>query len=316
MAISVHNFHKSYGHVEAVKGISFEVADGSFFALLGVNGAGKSTTINCLTTLLHPTSGDIEIAGYKLGRDNAQIRNHIGVVFQSPLLDPLLTVRENLAVRGQLHHMPAHRQARRIAQLSDLLNLDSFLNRRYGKLSGGQKRRADIARALLHEPEVLFLDEPTAGLDPQSREQVWDAIIDVRRHAGMTVLLTTHYMEETERADSVCIINEGDVIAEGTPSSLRKLYSSSQLTLQTKRPYLLLRRLRYLHAEATVPEPSQPTILNVRVNSISEAKALLDQLWMDIDDFEYRHGSMNDVFLNLTEHRLPGIDSLGERSMA
>jgi len=308
VAISVRDFHKSYGDVEAVKGISFDVPDGSFFALLGINGAGKSTTINCLTTLLRPTSGEIEIVGYRLGHDNAQIRDHIGVVFQSPLLDPLLTVKENLAIRANLHHLSTFQEKKRIDELTDLLNLGSFLNRRYGKLSGGQKRRADIARALLHEPDVIFLDEPTSGLDPASREQVWRAILDVRRHSGTTVLLTTHYMEETERADSVCIIDAGLVIAEGTPSALRGQYSSSELTLQTGRPYLVRRRLHALHFDMVLPEPSDPGMLTVHVHSPSEAKKLLDSLWADIEDFEFRHGSMNDVFLNLTEHRFAEDD--------
>ena len=303
MAISVRDFHKSYGDVEAVKGISFEVPDGCFFALLGINGAGKSTTINCLTTLLRPTSGEIEIAGYTLGHDNAQIRNHIGVVFQSPLLDPLLTVRENLALRANLHHLTPSKEKQRIGELVDLLNLSPFIDRRYGKLSGGQKRRADIARALLHEPDIIFLDEPTSGLDPASREQVWHAILDVRRHSGTTVLLTTHYMEETERADSVCILDAGTVIAEGTPSGLRAEHSTSQLSFHTGRPYLVRRRLHALHFDMVVPEPSDPDLLMVHVHSPGEAKKLLDALWVDIEDFEFRHGSMNDVFLSLTEHR-------------
>ena len=308
MAIHVRDFHKSYGDVEAVKGISFDVPDGSFFALLGVNGAGKSTTINCLTTLLHPTSGEIEIAGYRLGHDNAEIRDHIGVVFQSPLLDPLLTVRENLAIRANLHHLSPAKEKARINELSDLLNLGAFINRRYGKLSGGQKRRADIARALLHEPDVVFLDEPTSGLDPASREQVWHAILDVRRHSGTTVLLTTHYMEETERADSVCIIDSGLVIAEGTPTALRAQYSSSQLAVHTVRPYLVRRRLHTLHFDQVVPEPGDPGLLTVHVHSPGEAMDLLEVLWRDIEDFEFRHGSMNDVFLSLTEHRFAEDD--------
>jgi len=302
MAIQVRDFHKSYGTMEAVKGISFDVPDGCFFALLGVNGAGKSTTINCLTTLLQPTSGEIEIAGYKLGRDNAQIRNHIGVVFQSPLLDPLLTIRENLAVRAHLHHMTPDKEKQRIDELTDLLNLSVFINRQYGRLSGGQKRRADIARALLHEPDVVFLDEPTSGLDPASREQVWHAILDVRRHSGTTVLLTTHYMEETERTDSVCIIDSGTVIAEGTPTSLREKYSSSELVFHTIRPYLVRRRLHALHVSTVLSEPTDAETLTVRVRSPLEAKKLLDAIWGDIEDFEFRHGSMNDVFLSLTHH--------------
>jgi len=303
MSISVRDFHKSYGNFEAVKGINFDVADGSFFALLGVNGAGKSTTINCLTTLLRPTSGNIEIAGFRLGHDNAEIRNHIGVVFQSPLLDLRLTVRENLGLRGRLHHMRPYHQRRRIAELSELLDLSPFLDQRYGKLSGGQKRRADIARALLHEPEVLFLDEPTSGLDPQNREQVWHAILDVRKHTGMTVLLTTHYMEETERADLVCIIDQGDVIAEGTPSQLREAHSSAELALRSNRPYLLRRWLTAMQADISFFPRTADDPLRLHVHSPDDAKQLLDVLWEDIEDFEFRHGSMNDVFLNLTTQR-------------
>ncbi|MDR0285225.1 MAG: alpha/beta fold hydrolase [Propionibacteriaceae bacterium] len=304
VAIRVQGLTMAYGRLQAVKGISFEVARGSFFAFLGVHGAGKSTTINCQTTLLRPTGGTAEVAGLTLGRHNGAIRHHIGVVFQGALLDPRLTVRENLRLRGRLHRLDRAGLEVRIAELVELLEMGSFANRQYRFLSGGQKRRADIARALIHRPDVLFLDEPTAGLDPHSREQVWNAIADVRNHEGMTVFLTTHYMAETERADMVCIIDEGSVIAQGTPAQLRADYSRSELSLRLKDEATGIPRLTDVCPDVELSPsrvPGEP--LRVPIGSADEVKWLLPYLWDQIADFEYRHGSMDDVFLNLTGHR-------------
>ncbi|MGI8484799.1 MAG: ABC transporter ATP-binding protein [Thermomicrobiales bacterium] len=234
-AIRVDHLVKRYGSVTAVNDISFEVATGSLFAFLGANGAGKSTTINCLNTRLRADGGELEVSGHRAGKDDDAIRRTIGVVFQNALLDPLLTVRENLLVRGQFYGITKGGKAR-VNELASLVNLTSFLDRRYGKLSGGQKRRADIARALIHAPSLLFLDEPTAGLDPASRETVWTAIANLRQESGLTVFLTTHYMEETERADNVCVIDTGKIVAQGTPTELRAKYAHDELSLTLQRP--------------------------------------------------------------------------------
>ncbi|MDR0416891.1 MAG: ABC transporter ATP-binding protein [Propionibacteriaceae bacterium] len=309
MVISVRNLHKSYGSVRAVRGIDFDVVKGEFFGFLGVNGAGKSTTINCLTTLLRADSGEVEIAGYRLGRDDEAIRNSIGVVFQPPLLDPLLTVQESLALRSHFHGQTRAAFTRRLGELTELLNLGDILKRRYGKLSGGQRRRSDIARALLHRPDILFLDEPTAGLDPHGRAQVWKAITDVRDSQGMTVFLTTHYMAETEQADAVCIIHDGLIVAQGTPADLRRDHSVARLTVRLWRRAVARRRLAEVGREWPDDfSPSEP--LTLSVSSSSEAKALLDALGDEVMDFEFRHGSMDDVFLAVTQHEPSAMEVL------
>jgi len=304
MAIRVRDLRMSYGPVQAVKGINFDVQAGSFFAFLGANGAGKSTTINCLTTLLRPTSGDVTVAGYALGKHNDEIRGSIGVVFQSSVLDQRLSVRENLALRAKFHRIDKRRTAVRTRELVDLLGLEHFIDREYRKLSGGQKRRSDIARALIHRPSIIFLDEPTAGLDPNGREQVWNVIADVRDHEGMTVFLTTHYMEETERADDVCIIDEGNIVAQGTPANLRHEFSNSELTLRLRyeREAMQLIAENFPDISLNLPRlPGDP--VRLPINTTSQVMALMPVVWDYIDDFEFRHGSMDDVFLTLTGQR-------------
>ncbi|MCL2470926.1 MAG: ABC transporter ATP-binding protein [Propionibacteriaceae bacterium] len=304
MAIQIRDLRKSYGHVQAVKGISLDVPEGDFFAFLGVNGAGKSTTISCLTTLLHPTSGKARVAGHVLGKDNDAIRRSIGVVFQAALLDPRLSVRENLSLRARLHKIPRQQSTARIDELVGLLGMKSFMDRQYRNLSGGQKRRADIARALIHNPSILFLDEPTAGLDPYGREQVWTAINNVRNHEGMTVFLTTHYMEETERSDMVCVIDKGQIIVQGTPAELRREYSHSELHIHLIDEQEGMGRLLRLFPDGNLDVPVLPTDpWRLPVYSTDHVKWLLPHLWDQVSDFEYRHGSMDDVFLEVTGHR-------------
>ena len=311
--IEVEGLEMSYGPVKAVKGISFTVEAGCFFAFLGANGAGKSSTINCLTTLLRPTGGTAVVAGHRLGKADAAIRNSIGVVFQASLLDPRLTVRENLALRARLHHIDPAVTAGRIEELAGLLGITSFIDRRYKTLSGGQRRRADIARALIHRPVILFLDEPTAGLDPMAREAVWQAIADVGRHEGTTIFLTTHYMAETERADMVYIIDEGRILAHGTPTALRSQYSTAELSLRLTDEDAAVRQLTlaFPHLTPTANRlPGDPLRLPVR--STEEFKRVLPYVWGSIEEIEYRRGSMEDVFLNLTGHRGERPDEPGD----
>lgn len=297
MAIDVKNLKKSYGTFEAVRDLSFEVPTGSLFAFLGANGAGKSTTIGCITTILRPTSGTIRVQGRDVVDDPNGVREVIGAVFQQSLLDPLLTVRENLATRAGFYGLRRRETTERIEELSELVGLGDFLDRRYGVLSGGQKRRADIARAIVHRPSVVFLDEPTAGLDPQSREQIWSAIGQLRETRATTVFLTTHYMEETERADQVCIIARGEIVAEGTPAQLRSSFSRSVLTVRATDvgSFLAQCDARGLDAEHV------GDVVRVAVDDIEQAKAIL--LDTEISDFEFRHGTMDDVFLNVTGGR-------------
>jgi len=275
--VSVRGLTKRYRETLAVDDVSFDVPAGSVFAFLGTNGAGKSTTIGCLTTVLPFEAGELAVAGRDVLRDGDAVRRSIGVVFQDSVLDGALTVRENLATRARPYATTAAQIRDRIEVLSTLVELDEFIDRRYGRLSGGQRRRVDIARALVHDPVILFLDEPTTGLDPASRALVWRTIHELRERTGLTVFLTTHYMEETEEADRVCIIDHGRVIADGTPAELRAKHSSSVLTLTTA---------------AGVEERT--------VADAAEAKRILWELGDAVTDFEFRHGRMDDVFLALT----------------
>ncbi|MEN2740678.1 ABC transporter ATP-binding protein [Microbacterium sp. X-17] len=294
MSVEVRHLRKDYGSLTAVKDLSFTVPSGSLFAFLGSNGAGKSTTIGCITTTLMPTSGEIRVDGHDVVKDAHAVRGVIGAVFQTSLLDPLLTVRENLAVRAGFYGLRRREAAARVGTLAELVGLGSFLDRRYGRLSGGQKRRADIARALMHDPSVVFLDEPTAGLDPQSREHIWTAIEQLRTTRGATVFLTTHYLEETERASSVCIIEKGEIVAEGTPAELRATYSSSVLTVRSSQPAVVVEECRRRGLDPTVDTDG----IRIPVPSSSVARELLALL--PVNDFEFRHGTMDDVFLAVT----------------
>jgi multidrug/hemolysin transport system ATP-binding protein len=296
MAIEVTGLTKRYREKVAVDDISFAVADGGVFAFVGTNGAGKSTTIGCLTTVLPFDSGKVRVRGHDVRRNGERVREVIGVVFQDSLLDSALTVRENLRLRGRLSRVARTSLDAKIAQLSDLIGLEEFLDRRYGKLSGGQRRRVDIARALLHEPEVLFLDEPTAGLDPASRSLVWSTLHELSARGDLTIFLTTHYLEETEEAARVCIIDDGRIIADDTPASLRARHSRSVLTVTTDDPDGLIAAARATGAD---PARSGPSVV-IGVADADVARRLLRAHGDHVRDFEFRHGRMDDVFLALT----------------
>lgn len=284
--LRVRDLVQVFGGTTAVDGLSFEVRRGEIFAFLGENGAGKTTTISCITGTLRPTSGEILIEG-------GGAAEQIGVVFQQSVLDPLLSARENLWSRGQLY--PGVNRAR-VEEVIGRIGIGDFADRRYGVLSGGQKRRTDIARALLHDPELLILDEPTAGLDPRSRRQVWDTINRLREESGLSVLLTTHYMEETELADSVLIIDHGREVARGTPMGLRARHTRTRLILRGADPEALLRQLPGRHALIDGDR------LTLDVDSGLEAARLA--LSLDgVTDVEIHHGSMDEVFLAVTGAR-------------
>ncbi len=293
--ISVRDLVKTYGDVRAVDGVSFDVAAGGTFAFLGTNGAGKSTTISCITTLKSPTSGEIRVAGMLVGQQDLDIRRAIGVVFQESLLDPILTVRENLALRARFYGVDGKAAAERISSLSELLDLEEFLTRPYKSLSGGQKRRADIARALIHEPRILFLDEPTTGLDPDSRDRVWSTIMDLQKRLRLTVFLTTHYMEEAERADRIAIIDHGRIVTAGTPTELRAAHARDELRVTLRDP----RRFDERFGPRATRNGDER---RVAVESSREAMQVLRDFEAEVTDFEFRHGTMDDVFLNITRN--------------
>lgn len=297
--IEVNRLIKNYKEVQAVRDISFSVEEGSFFAFLGVNGAGKSTTINILCTVLQKTSGQVSVGGFDLDRDADKIKDLIGIVFQGSVLDKQLTVRENLVSRAAYYGLSRDEVRRRIDELSDAFALKDILSRRYERLSGGQKRRVDIARALLNRPKILFLDEPTTGLDPMTRVMVWDVIHKLRRETGLTVFLTTHYMEETALCDKVVVIDAGKIAAIGTPHALKQQYAGSRLlwyTPQSEQADALL------HGEG-LSFSYHLDCYRVALQDSAQAAQLLRR-HDAVRDFEFIKGNMDDVFLNVTGKRL------------
>lgn len=298
-SIEVLDLSKKYGSFEAVKHISFNVKEGSLFAFLGTNGAGKSTTIDILCTLHTKTAGTVTINEHVLGdrKQNHQIRKDIGVVFQQNLLDDRLTVYENIQHRGSFYGLTRKQLKENYAFVSQYLHLDDIAHRKYGKLSGGQKRRADIARALIHKPTILFLDEPTTGLDPKTRVFVWDAIKKLQQDTNMTVFLTTHYMEEATFADKIVVIKAGEIVAQGTPIELKEQYAYDHLTLQFHEGEDGAAYLR----EQSIPFLEKNNIYSIRVNSSLEALDILKKIESHLHSFEVRKGSLDDVFLRINE---------------
>ncbi len=300
--IEVKNLVKRYGSLTAVDGISFTVEQGALFAFLGPNGAGKSTTINVICTTLSKTEGEIIINGHKLGRQDDDIRRSIGVVFQHSVLDDLLTVRENLEVRASFYGVKGAALKKRVEYLTDVVGLGDFIDRRYGKLSGGQRRRTDVARALVNTPKILFLDEPTTGLDPQTRLKVWNSLYEMQRKEKMTVFLTTHYMEEAATADDVAIIDHGKIVAQGTPSALKDQYSSDCLILVPKDMVGMTARLSQDNLQHTVKNDT----IAIPVKDSLEALAILKRFEPLVASFEVVKGNMDTVFMNVTGHQIRG----------
>lgn len=294
-AITVNGLVKKYKEHLAVDNISFDVKEGEFFAFLGENGAGKSTTIHMLCTLLEKSGGNVKIFDYELGKEDNEIRNTIGIVFQNSVLDNKLTVKENLLTRGAYYGLSKKQIQERLSPFMDSFELKEIWNRKYEKLSGGQRRRVDIVRALLNNPKILFLDEPTTGLDPKSRKVVWDYIERLRREKHMTIFLTTHYMEETRDADNVVILDKGHIVAVGTPAELKSRYASSKLVWyveNTEEARMLINGTDYSY---------DADHFNVKIDSIKEG--ISEFLYKNRDvvtDYEIIKGTMDNVFLNLT----------------
>lgn len=231
--IEVNRVSKYYGKMKAVSEISFNVLQGQISAFLGPNGAGKSTTMSMLSSLIVPTSGGITIEGYSMEKQREQIKRVIGVVFQEDVLDHELTVYENLYFRGNLYYANGRLTSKRIEEVISLLSIEKLRSKRYGVLSGGQKRICQIARALMSNPKLLLLDEPTIGLDPIARKQVWEALLKLNQRLGMTIFFSTHYMEETEHADHICMISQGHILVCGKKDwVLREYKKQGTLTIQ------------------------------------------------------------------------------------
>lgn len=283
MLVETKNLTKVYGDKVAVNGLDIQIERGSFTAILGPNGAGKSTTIQMLIGLLQPTSGQITYAE----------QTKLGVVFQNSVLDANLTVVENLRIRAKQYKQVENGK---IEQLIEQLGLTSFAKQRYGTLSGGQKRRVDIARALLNSPDLLFLDEPTTGLDIQTRESIWKLLKDLQQKENMTVVLTTHYLNEADDADKIYIVDHGQVIAQGSADQIKERYARNVLRILTQ------------HSEglkAALPtscewEQAKENEFFFYPETTKEALALLSQIGPYIEQFEFQPGTMDDAFMALT----------------
>lgn len=296
-AIEVKNLIKVYGNDgqnrhTAVDGISFDVEEGALFAFLGENGAGKSTTINILSTILEKTGGEAYVLGHRLGDEDDVIRDNLGIVFQNSVLDDKLTVKENLLTRGAYYGYSKKEIMKRIEVFEDSFKLREIWNKKYEQLSGGQRRRVDIIRALINRPKILFLDEPTTGLDPMSRKIVWDYINYLRHEEKLTIFLTTHYMEETRDADKVVIMDKGRIVAEGSPAELKSRYSKTRLVWYTEES-----------SSAEEMLAGREYVYDADHYSIFFENGLTDFLFENrniIEDYEVIKGSMDDVFLNLT----------------
>ena len=296
--IEISNLYKSFNDVKAVQDISFSVKAGELFAFLGVNGAGKSTTINIMCGQLSKDSGSIIIDGKNIDKDLPKIKSELGVVFQGSALDSALSVYDNLQSRAALYGITGEAFKARLSELSSLLDFEGFINRPLGKLSGGQRRRIDIARALLHNPKILILDEPTTGLDPQTRKLLWSVITNLRKDKGMTVFLTTHYMEEAADADYIVILDSGRISAQGTPLELKNRYTGDFITIYNAKESDILalgmeyEKLRDAY-KLSVPSTSAATELIINHPDL-------------FTDYEITKGKMDDVFLAVTGKKLEG----------
>lgn len=298
--IEVSGLTKKYGSLTAVDDISFTVEEGQLFAFLGPNGAGKSTTINVICTLLSKTAGEVTVDGHIVGREDNAVRHSIGIVFQDNVLDDLLTVKENLLTRGALYGTEGNALKNRLKKVGGIMGVTELFDRPFGKLSGGQKRRCEIARALMSDPKILFLDEPTTGLDPQTRLNVWNTVRALQKEHNMTVFLTTHYMEEAADADMVAIIDGGKIAAKGTPNELKESYSTDTLRLAPSdmaaaEEFCKSRKLRY--------EPVAD-MLYISVEDSLHGYRLLKELEDGFTAFEMVRGNMDDVFVGITGHRI------------
>lgn len=298
--ISIEHLHKAFGDVQAVSDLSFQVRRGELFAFLGVNGAGKSTTISILCGQLKKDAGEVKIGGEEVETAMGSISRRLGVVFQNSVLDGALTVEENLRSRAALYGITGKAFRLRMEELAALLDFGDLCKRTVGKLSGGQRRRIDVARALLHKPEILILDEPTTGLDPQTRKLLWDTIASLQKRENLTVFLTTHYMEEAADAHYVIILDKGRIAAEGTPLQLKNAYAGDFITL-----YGLTEEEK---ESLPLPYTAVRDGIRLQVPNTEAATALILQHPALFRDYEIIKGRMDDVFLNATGKKLTGGD--------
>ena len=295
--IKIDHLFKSYGDVKAVQDLSFRVKKGELFAFLGLNGAGKSTTISIMCGQLKKDGGRVEINGKNLDENPNEIERELGVVFQNSVLDKPISVYENLKTRAALYGIYGQAFEQRMQELTEMFELADILKRPIGKLSGGQRRRVDVARALLHKPSILILDEPTTGLDPQTRKTVWGIIEHLRKTENMTVFLTTHYMEEATDADYVVILDAGKIAAEGTPLELKNQFTGDYVLLYAEEDEV-----------KKLGKPYEATADGFRIDlkDTTEATELILKHPDIFVDYEIIKGKMDDVFLAATGKNLGG----------
>lgn len=296
--IQIEHLNKSFGDVKAVSDLSIRVKEGELYAFLGVNGAGKSTTISIICGQLSKDSGKVIVSGRNIDDGMQDVTRALGVVFQNSALDMALNVRENLESRAALYGIKGEAFRKRLEELAEILDFKDILSRTVGKLSGGQRRRIDIARALLHKPRILILDEPTTGLDPQTRRLLWDVTEKLRRSEKMTVFLTTHYMEEAADADYVVILDSGKISAEGTPLELKNKYTGDFITLYGVTKQEL--------DKIGLPMETVRDGVRIAVPNTAAATELIVRYPELFKDYEITKGKMDDVFLAVTGKKLVG----------
>ncbi len=298
--IKVENFTKTYGNFTAVNNISFEVEEGTIFAFLGPNGAGKSTTINTLCTIFEKTSGTLLIDDKDVTSQKSEVRSAIGVVFQDSTLDAKMTIEENLKMHCVFYHVPKREVEERIQFVLDLVDLVEEKKKLVGALSGGMKRRVEIARGLIHYPKVLFLDEPTTGLDPQTRAHIWEYILKLQKEKNITIFLTTHYMEEAEVCNKIAIIDRGVIVAHDTPYALKREFTKDKAFITTKNEP----KLEQLLSEYKLNYAKKEGYYKVDAEPIDVLLQVISLLKDDILDIEIKKGTFNDVFLEITGKKI------------
>lgn len=302
--IEITDLHKSFGEVKAVNGLSFKVKRGELFAFLGVNGAGKSTTISIMSGTLAKDSGKVVVCGRDIDEGFGGIAEKLGVVFQSSVLDGELSVADNLFSRAALYGLHGAEAKKRIAELAELLDFADLMNRKVGKISGGQRRRIDVARALINKPELLILDEPTTGLDPQTRKTLWAVVEDLRKATGMTVFLTTHYMEEAVDSDYVVILDAGNISAHGTPVELKNKYAGDYITIYGTDE----KKVANFAAKNSLKFEKVVDGFRLEVKDTACARDLIVANPDLFGDFEVNKGKMDDVFLSVTGKKIEGAN--------
>ena len=307
-SILVHDLVKTYkGDVKAVQGVSFEVAEGEFFAFLGPNGAGKSTTVQILTTLVKPTSGTIQIGGVNVSEQPENVRWNIGVALQETGIDPVLTGRELIEMQARLFGFPKKEAKERAAELLTLVDLNDAADRPCGKYSGGMRRRLDLALTLVHKPKILFLDEPTTGLDPSNRKAIWKEIKRLNKEEGTTIFLTTQYLEEADQlADRISIINEGKIVASGSAEELKRTLGFDAIQLVFHEPEEAERASEVLHNIGENLERSREEVTVYTENGtqiLSELVRMLDEHHLTPKTLNVKPPSLDDVFINVTNEQ-------------